>query len=105
MEQEYLKDKAKFAQQHPQEAERIHLKFKVRALDTRPDSVCRKHSQPGDSSPEAPGSSVWLAPWRQTPPIALCELCPVTLDLGIDMTRLAGNAAGGFSGGIRKEAR
>lgn len=80
MEQEYLKDKAKFAQQHPQEAERIHLKFKVRAFDTRTDSACRKHTQPGDSSPEAPGSSVWLAPWRQPPPIALCELRPVTLD-------------------------
>jgi hypothetical protein len=40
MEQEYLKDKAKFAQQHPQEAERIHLKFKVRALDTRALTVC-----------------------------------------------------------------
>ena len=35
MEQEYMKDKAKFAQEHPQDAERIHLKFKVRALDTR----------------------------------------------------------------------
>ena len=61
LEQEYMKDKVKFAQAHPVEAERIHLKFKVRALDTRltrTESACRNHPQPGESSPEAQGSSL-----------------------------------------------
>jgi hypothetical protein len=31
-EKEYMADKVKFAQEHPVEAERIHLKFKVCSL-------------------------------------------------------------------------